>query len=76
MLLLLFFFTHYLSRAYAGFLIPLLGFIFLPLTTIVYAWAIHSRGSVDGIHLVAVVLAVLIDLGPLGWGGSKRRASR
>lgn len=75
-LLILFFFTHYLDRAYSGFLVPLLGFLFLPLTTIAYAWAINSRGSVDGIHLVGVVLAVLIDLGLLGWGGSKRRESR
>ena len=36
-LLLLFFFSNYIERAYHGLLIPLLGFIFLPLTTLVYA---------------------------------------
>ena len=36
-----------------------------------YAWAIHARGSVAGIHLAVVVLAVLIDLG--AFGGSARR---
>jgi len=36
-LVLLFFFCTYLQRAYHGLLLPILGFIFLPLTTLVYA---------------------------------------
>ena len=41
-LLVLFFFTNYLARAYHGLLLPLLGFIFLPLTTLAYAWIVNS----------------------------------
>jgi hypothetical protein len=33
-LLLLFFFSNYLERAYHGLILPLLGFLFLPLTTL------------------------------------------
>lgn len=51
----------------------MLGFFFLPYTTLAYAWAINSAGSVQGIYLVVVVLAVLLDLGTLGGGGATTR---
>jgi hypothetical protein len=69
-------FSDYIGRAYETTLWPLLGFFFLPLTTLAYAWAINSRGSVEGLHLVAVVLAVLIDLGLIGGSASERRRFR
>ncbi len=53
-----------------------LGFFFLPLTTLAYAWAINSHGSVSGLPLAVVILAVLIDLGIIGSGahtGKKHR---
>lgn len=66
-------FSNYLNHAYTGLLIPLLGFIFLPYTTLAYAWAINNHGSVDGVHLVVVIFAVLVDLGVLGGGERVRR---
>ncbi|MGA8037033.1 MAG: hypothetical protein WA823_13665 [Candidatus Acidiferrales bacterium] len=72
-LALLFFFTNYLDRAYHGFLVPLLGFLFLPLTTLVYAWIVNTRQPLAGINLVFIVVAVVIDLGGLGHGASRRR---
>lgn len=72
-LLLLFFLSNYLDRAYHGVLIILLGFIFLPLTTLVYAWEVNSGLPVAGINLIWLILAVLIDLGGLGGGYSRRR---
>lgn len=65
-------FSDFIGRAYDTVLWPLLGFVFMPLTTLVYAWAINSRGSVDGIHLVVLVVAVLMDLGVIG-GSSRAR---
>ncbi|HEY3839919.1 MAG TPA: hypothetical protein VGL72_25285 [Bryobacteraceae bacterium] len=65
-LLLLFLLTNFLSTAYHGILIPLLGFIFLPLTTLIYAWIVNSGGSAQGIYLVAILLCVLVDLGLVG----------
>lgn len=65
-------FSDYLGRAYQTTLWPFLGFLFMPLTTLAYAWAINSRGSVAGLHLVVVVLAVLIDLGLVGGSASRR----
>lgn len=67
------FFSDYIGRAYETTLWPFIGFLFAPLTTLAYAWAINSRGAVAGVHLVAVVAAVLIDLGLVGGSASKRR---
>jgi len=75
-LVLVWLFSDYLGRAYDGFIVPLLGFFFLPLTTLAYAWAINANGSVSGIYLVVVVLAVLMDLGSLGNGGHKYKRRR
>ena len=65
-LLILFSLTNYLQRAYANFLWLLLGFIFLPVTTIAYAWVVNSHAPFEGVYLVAMIVAVLIDLGLVG----------
>jgi len=72
-LVLMFLFSNYLGRAYHGLLIPLLGFFFLPLTTIVYAFLVNSGYPIQGIYLVALVVAVIIDLGGIGGGHYSRR---
>ncbi len=72
-LVLVFLFSDYLGRAYHGLLIPLLGFIFLPLTTLVYAWEVNERHPIEGIYLVALIVAVVIDLGGIGGGHYSRR---
>lgn len=66
-------FSDYIGRAYQTTLWPLVGFLFMPLTTLAYAFAINNRGSVAGVHLVVVVVAVLIDLGLVGGSASRRR---
>lgn len=72
-LLLLFFFTHYLDRAFNSILVLILGFIFLPLTTLVYAWMVNSALPVAGINLLWLAIAAVIDLGSLGGGYRRRR---
>lgn len=72
-LALMFLLTHYLQRAYEGLLIPLLGFIFLPITTIVYAWLVNSHMAISGTNAFFLVVAVIIDLGGLGGGEWHRR---
>ncbi|MEZ6192396.1 MAG: hypothetical protein R3C45_14060 [Phycisphaerales bacterium] len=76
-LVLVWLFSDYLGRAYDSVLWPLAGFIFLPLTTLAYAFAMNSNaGSVSGFYLVVVVLAVLIDLGMLGGSGKAGRKGK
>lgn len=71
---LLWFFSNYLTPAFGGqFLVLLAGFIFLPLTTLVYAWEIHNRMPTAGVNLLWLLLAVIIDLGGLGGGARHRR---
>jgi hypothetical protein len=71
----IFLFSNYLGRAYETNFWPFLGFLFMPLTTLAYAWSIHSNGSVSGIYLVVVVIAVLVDLGLTGKGAHEGRKS-
>lgn len=63
----------YIGRAYQNDLWALLGFFFMPYTTLAYAWAINSHGSVQGIGLAVIVLAVLADLSTHGGGGKATR---
>jgi len=66
-------FSDYIGRAYDTVLWPFLGFLFLPLTTLAYAWAINSRGSVEGLQLVVLIIAVLMDLGVVGGSAARRK---
>jgi len=69
-------FTNYLQTVYTGLFIPLLGFFFMPFTTLAYAWSINTTGEVSGLQLFVVIIAVLIDLGVVGGGANRRRRSR
>ena len=72
-LALLFFFSDYLARAYQHHLLVLvLGFLFLPITTLVYAWEINSHRPLEGINLVFLIIAVIVDIGAHGGGASRK----
>jgi hypothetical protein len=71
----LFFFSNYLTRAYHGLIVPFLGFLFLPLTTLAYAWMVNTGMAVAGGNLIILIIAVVIDVGGLG-GGEYHRRSR
>ncbi len=74
-IVLVFLFSDYLGAAYETTIWPVLGFFFMPTTTLAYAWAINSQGTVTGLYLVVVVVAVLMDLGLIGFGSRARRRS-
>ncbi len=74
-MVLMFLTSTYLQRAYHGLLIPFLGFLFLPLTTLVYAWLVNSHLPLEGINVIFLLIAVVIDLGGMG-GGEWHRRSR
>ena len=60
-LVLVFLFSDYLGRAYETNVWPVIGFFLMPTTTLAYAWAVNTNGTVTGVYLVGVVVAVLID---------------
>ena len=75
-LVLMWFFSNYLQRAFHGqLLIPILGFLFLPVTTIVYAWELNNHMPMAGINLLWLVIAVVIDLGGIG-NGARHQSRR
>jgi hypothetical protein len=75
-LALLFFFTTYLDRVFHNaFLILVLGFLFLPLTTLAYAWMFNSGMPAAGINLLFLMIAVILDLGLVGGGYHRHRTS-
>jgi hypothetical protein len=73
-LVLMFLLSNYLQRAYHGLLIPVIGFIVLPLTTLVYAWMANTGLPVVGVNLIILIIAVIIDVGGLSAGEYHRRA--
>jgi hypothetical protein len=79
-LFLLWIFSDVLSRAYDGWIVPLIGFFLLPWTTLAYVafWDWGPGRHVTGVEWLFVVLAFLIDLGSFGHGGRRatRRATR
>ena len=65
--------TNYLSRAFDTFLLPFLGFLFLPSTTIAWAIAQNEFGGANGVGLLVIALGFLADIGVLGGGARGRR---
>lgn len=64
-------FSDWLGAAYETRLWPFLGFLFMPVTTLAYAWSIHRYDAVESDGLLAVIVAVLLDFGLIG--SSSRR---
>ena len=70
---------NYLLRAYGSVLWLLLGFLFLPLTTLTFAFAYNALGSgglVSPFGWLLTALALLADLGLLGGGHKQWRRYR
>lgn len=56
-------FTTWFSQAYQTVIWPVLGFIFMPLTTLAYMATMFNNGNaVTGWWIVLMVVAVLLDL--------------
>ncbi len=72
-LFILWLFTDYLIRAFDGFLLPFLGFLFLPATTLAYAIAQNELGGLNGLGLVVVLVGLAVYVGLLGGGARQRR---
>lgn len=71
---LLYLFTNFFQGVYDSVIIPLLGFIFLPLTLIAYTWLVKSHYPVDAFFFVVMTVAVIVDLGLVGGSHYSRRA--
>ncbi len=70
---LLYLFTNFFSGVYDTILIPLVGFILLPLTLLAYTYLTKTHHEVDPAFLVIMILAVVVDLGLIGGGYHSRQ---
>ena len=70
---LLWFFTTFFSVLHNNLVMGVLGFLFLPLTLIVYTYLLRTNGSHFALpQLVFIFIAVILDLGLVGGGMRKR----
>lgn len=78
LVLVLIWLTGYGGQAFQSMIVPLIGFVMMPYTTLAYAIAMNEVGEIQGMGLVLVIVGVVFDLG--GWGGThsgyKRRRGR
>lgn len=65
--------TTYVNRAFDSDLWLLLGFIFMPLTTLAYTWTVIEGRSLEGPYAIVVGVAVLMDIGVIGFGTRRRK---
>lgn len=73
-IVLLYFLTNFFSGIYHSLLIPILGFVFLPLTLLAYTYLLDAHMPVDSVSsLVILFIAIILDLGLVG-GAARRRA--
>ena len=69
----------YFTRAYDSWLLPLLGFVFLPMTTLAFAFGMNSLGTpghMEPLGWLLVLLALGADLGLYKGGADGAKAWR
>ena len=62
--------TDWFTRAFDSVVWPLLGFLFMPYTTLAYTAAMLNNRGVSGWWLVMVIVAAVVDIGH--WGKASR----
>lgn len=78
-IVLLWLFTNFFTHVVYPFntaVVGILGFLFLPLTLIVYTFFEHTNGgtALTTTQLIFVFIAIVVDLGLVGGGMRGRRA--
>jgi hypothetical protein len=61
------------NAAFSTIIFPCLGFLFLPITTMVYVWLLQGVGGIAGIDWLWLLLAFLMDVASIGAAGAANR---
>ncbi len=70
-----FLFTNWFLQAYTTWIWPILGFIFMPYTTLAYmVIMLNNKHQVSGGWIVLLIVAVIVDLGGQGGSASRRNS--
>lgn len=67
-LVLLWLLSDYVNRAFDTFIIPILGLLFLPFTTLIYVLVYSPVTGLQGFDWIWIILALMVDLA--SYGGS------
>ena len=75
LIVILWLFTSWFSGVFSSALWPVLGFFFLPVTTLWYSVVINNYGgNWNMTNIILLILAVIIDMG--SWGGGYKNRNR
>jgi hypothetical protein len=73
-LFLLWAFTNYVDRAFAGWFLPLLGLVFLPWTTLLYVLIDVAPGPIHVAGWIVIALGVILDINAWAQSAARRAA--
>jgi hypothetical protein len=62
-----------MDAAFSSFIIPCLGFLFLPFTTLMYVFLIQGVGGIQGLDWLWLIIAVLLDIASVAGAGAANR---
>jgi hypothetical protein len=62
-----------MDAAFGSVIIPCLGFLFLPFTTLMYVFLLQGVGAIQGLDWLWLFLAVLMDLSTIAASGYSNR---
>jgi hypothetical protein len=62
-----------MNAAFSTFIIPCLGFLILPFTTLMYVLLIQGVGGIQGLDWLWLVLAAVMDIASIGAAGAANR---
>jgi hypothetical protein len=61
------------NAAFSGFILPCLGFLILPFTTLMYVWLVQGASGIQGLDWLWLALAVVLDIATIGSAGAANR---
>ena len=62
-----------MDLAFNTFILPCLGFMILPFTTLMYVWLIQGPGGIQGLDWLWLILAALLDIVSVGGAAAANR---
>jgi hypothetical protein len=62
-----------MDAAFGSFIMPCLGFLFLPFTTLMYVFLKQGVGTIQGLDWLWLILAVVLDLASVAGAGAANR---
>ena len=62
-----------MNATFSTFIIPCLGFMILPFTTLMYVFLMQGVGAIQGLDWLWLFLAALMDIASIGAAGATNR---